>query len=62
MPAFAYRLMFGAHGVRALEHSILGFAGMGPIRETLFGAIEAVSDAERRRRIAQVRALGERGI
>ena len=38
------------------------FAGMGPIRETLFGAIEAVSDAERKRRIAQVRTLGERGI
>jgi putative NADPH-quinone reductase len=62
MPAFAYRLMFGAHGVRALERSILGFAGMGPIRETLFGAIEAVSDSERKRRLAQVRALGERGI
>jgi putative NADPH-quinone reductase len=62
MPVFAYRLMFGGHGVKALERSILGFAGMGPIRETLFGAIEAVDDAERLRRIEHVRALGERGI
>jgi putative NADPH-quinone reductase len=62
MPAFAYRLMFGGHGVKALERSILGFAGMGPIRETLFGAIEAVDDAERRRRIDHVRSLGERGV
>ncbi len=39
MPAVAYKLMFGAHGVRGFESSILGIAGVGPIRETLLGGV-----------------------
>ena len=39
---------FRAHEVRGLEHSVLGFAGMKPVRETLLGMVDAVSDAKRR--------------
>ncbi len=61
MPSLAYRLIFGAHGVESLKHSILGFAGMGPIRTTLFGAIEATGAAGRARMLERVRMLGARG-
>lgn len=37
MPAPLYRLVFGAFGVRALARSVLGFAGIGPVRSTFFG-------------------------
>jgi putative NADPH-quinone reductase len=40
MPALAYKLMFGAHGVRGFESGILGMAGIGPIRETLLGGVD----------------------
>src|SRR6185503_6276168 len=43
MPAAAYKLFFGAHGVRGFESSILGMAGIKPIRETLIGGVGALS-------------------
>lgn len=61
MPALAYRVMFGAHGVRGLEQSILGLAGVRPIRETLLGLIDAVGDQGRARMLAKVRELGRQG-
>ncbi len=61
MPAFFYRWYFGAHGLRSLERNILGFAGIGPIRESLFGMIEGVSDARRRKWLERMRTFGRRG-
>lgn len=58
MPVFFYRWYFGAHGLKSLERSILGFAGIGPIRESLFGMIEQASDAKRRAWLAKLRRLG----
>ncbi|MBL8551592.1 MAG: NAD(P)H-dependent oxidoreductase [Hyphomonadaceae bacterium] len=60
MPALAYRLMFGAHGVKSLEASVLGFAGVRPVRASLLGMIEGAPEMQRRR-IARVRALGAAG-
>ena len=60
MPAFVYRWFFRAHGLKSLERNILGFVGIGPIRETLIGTVEA-SPARRERWLAKLRALGERG-
>jgi putative NADPH-quinone reductase len=37
MPMLIYRWYFRAHGVRGLERSVLKFAGVRPVRETLFG-------------------------
>lgn len=60
MPAFIYRWYFGAHSLKSLRRNILGFCGVGPIRTTLFGGIEAVADAKRKRWLAEVRDLGRR--
>ncbi len=60
MPALAYRLVYMAHGVRGLERNILHFVGIGPVRETLIGMVEGVSDAKRRRWIDRMRQLGAR--
>jgi putative NADPH-quinone reductase len=37
MPALMYRWYFGAYGVRGFERSVLSFAGIKPIRESLYG-------------------------
>ncbi len=58
MPVFFYRWYFGAHGLKSLERSILGFAGIGPIRESLFGMIEQASEVKRRDWLARMRRLG----
>ncbi|MCW5771131.1 MAG: NAD(P)H-dependent oxidoreductase, partial [Rhodospirillaceae bacterium] len=58
MPAFVYRWYFGAHGLKSLERNILAFAGIGPISESLFGMVEAVSAAKRRGWIEAMRRLG----
>lgn len=60
MPAFAYRWIFGAHGVKALKRNILAFCGIGPVRSTLIGGVEAVSWAGRRRALRKMRSLGSR--
>jgi putative NADPH-quinone reductase len=59
MPAWVYRWYFGAHGLRNLQRNIFGFAGIGPVRASLFGAVEAASDARRRSWLAEMRRLGQ---
>ena len=58
MPASLYRWYFGAHSVKSLERNILRFCGIRPVRESLFGMVESVSDATRRKWLAQMRKLG----
>jgi putative NADPH-quinone reductase len=62
MPALIYRWYFRAHGVRALERSILRFAGMKPVRETLLGGVGAADQARRQHWLDQARADGARLI
>lgn len=57
MPALAYRMMFGAHGVQAIAKSILGLAGVSPVRLSLFGMIETNGAAARA--LAAARKLGK---
>ena len=62
MPAFVYRWFYLAHGLRALRRNILGFVGVAPVRETLYGMV-GEADADRRARwLAEMRALGGRAI
>jgi putative NADPH-quinone reductase len=58
MSAFAYRWSYGAHGVRALEKSLFGFAGVAPIRHSLVGAVEDMSARRRRRWLGRMRSFG----
>jgi putative NADPH-quinone reductase len=60
MPAWFYRLFYRAHSLKSLERNILKFCGIGPIRETLIGAVEA-SAAKRRSWLGTMRALGRGG-
>jgi len=62
MPALIYRWYFRAHGVRGLERSVLRFAGMKPVRETLLGMADAVSDAKRRAWLERMRTYGRQLI
>jgi putative NADPH-quinone reductase len=58
MPAFVYRWYYLAHSLRSLERNILGFCGIGPIKDTLIGMVDAVDDTERKKWLSKVQRLG----
>ena len=58
MPAFFYRLWYLGHGVAGMRRNILNFVGIGPVRETLLGMVEGVSDAKRSQWLKKMRELG----
>lgn len=58
MPSLAFRLMFGGHGVRCLSKSILGMAGIKPVRETLIGGVGDLKPTTSAKLLKRVRALG----
>ncbi len=60
MPAFWYRLYFLSHSLRSLERNILKFCGIKPIGESIFGMVEAASDAQRAKWIETTRKLGRK--
>jgi len=60
MPVLFYRWYFGAYGIRSFESSMLSFAGIKPIRESLYGLAFA-DDRKRARWIEDMRRHGERG-
>jgi putative NADPH-quinone reductase len=60
MPVLLYRWYFGAYGVRGFERSMLSFAGIKPIRESLYGL--TLADAKKRAQwIEDMRKHGRRG-
>ncbi|MCP4319851.1 MAG: NAD(P)H-dependent oxidoreductase [Hyphomicrobiales bacterium] len=58
MPALAYRYYFMAHSLKNLQRNILGFVGIKPIRSTVFGMVEQVSDQKRQSWLDKMRELG----
>jgi putative NADPH-quinone reductase len=58
MPALMYRLFFGAHGLKSLERSILTFAGIGPVRESLIGRVADRSQESRAHWLVRMQSLG----
>lgn len=58
MPAFAYRWYFLAHSYRSLKRSMLGIAGVRPVKATFFGGVESADQARRAEWLASVHALG----
>ena len=61
MPVLMYRWYFGAYGVRGFERSMLSFAGIKPIRESLFGLTFA-DDKKRASWLDDMRGFGARGV
>jgi putative NADPH-quinone reductase len=60
MPAWVYRLIYLAHGVRGLNRNILAFVGIRPVRTTMFGLVEAVSPQTREKWLARMAEAGRR--
>ncbi|MEX1107865.1 MAG: NAD(P)H-dependent oxidoreductase [Dongiaceae bacterium] len=58
MPAPAYKLIFGAHGVRGFESGILGMAGFKPVRETLIGGVGELKQARVDALMKRLKSLG----
>jgi putative NADPH-quinone reductase len=58
MPSLAYRVVYRAHSVKALERNILGMCGIAPIRETLIGSVETADAASRARWFRAMQRLG----
>jgi putative NADPH-quinone reductase len=61
MPAWIYRYFFLAHSLRSLERNILKFAGLGPIRQTIIGSVEAIGETERKAWLDRLKRLGRDG-
>jgi putative NADPH-quinone reductase len=61
MPAFVYRWIFFAHSLRSVKRSMLGFTGIKPIRATLIGNIEGMTEARRMAWLDELRGLGTLG-
>lgn len=58
MPAAAYKIFFGAHGVKSFENGILSMAGFKPVRETLIGGAGELSAKRAAALFGRMRALG----
>lgn len=58
MPAAMYRWWYLDRGLAGMRRSILAFVGISPVKETLFGLVETVSDAKRRRWLEHMAELG----
>lgn len=57
MPGFAYRWFYGAHGIRGVARSILGFVGIKPVHVTYIGGVGRGAG----RSIERLRELGRLG-
>ena len=61
MPVMVYRWVYLSHSLRSLERNVLKFAGIGPVRETLFGMADETGERIRNRWISRMSALGRSG-
>ncbi|MFW5660622.1 MAG: NAD(P)H-dependent oxidoreductase [Oceanicaulis sp.] len=60
MPGFAYRLFFGSHSVKGLEAGIFKLSGFSPVKDSVFGLVEAGPE-RRQALLAEARRLGAAG-
>lgn len=58
MPALAFRLLWGAAGVRCLRGGILKIAGVSPVRTSYIGGIEDLGVTGRAKWLARMEDLG----
>lgn len=60
MPALFYRWYFRAHSLKTLKRNMLGACGIAPVRASVIGPVETMSQAERGNWLARVQQLGRR--
>ncbi|QYF92980.1 NAD(P)H-dependent oxidoreductase [Massilia sp. PAMC28688] len=58
MPGFVYRWYFLAHSLKSMKRNILGFVGIGPVRDTIVGLAGKLSADQAQRWLARMAALG----
>lgn len=58
MPAFVFRLWFGAASLKTLRRNIFAFIGIRAVRETVIGGTGEVKPARAAKLLAAMRALG----
>ncbi|HSA61352.1 MAG TPA: NAD(P)H-dependent oxidoreductase [Nitrospiraceae bacterium] len=61
MPAFVYRWIFFAHSLKSLKRNTLWFCGIGPVKSTLIGNIEGMTEKQRAGWLDEMRGLGDVG-
>jgi putative NADPH-quinone reductase len=59
MPAFFYRIFYGAHSLKSLQRNILRFCGFRPVRTTVIGMVEGKREV-RERWLSRMFALGRK--
>lgn len=59
-PAPVYSWFYRAHSLKSLERNILGLCGLGPVRHTIIGMVDA-KWTPRARWLEEMRELGEKG-
>lgn len=62
MPAWYYRLIYGAHSLKAMKVGIFSFVGFRPIAASLIGNVEGQNPAPRKDWLARMRALGAAAV
>ncbi|WP_426173770.1 NAD(P)H-dependent oxidoreductase [Massilia sp. TWR1-2-2] len=62
MPAVVYRVFFRAHGVKSLRRSVLGFAGIAPVADTLIGMTGNMKSRRAARWLDRLFALGRAAV
>ncbi len=61
MPAFVYRWIFFAHSLKSFTRNMLGFCGVGPVKSTIIGSIEGLTERQRDDWLDELRGLGDVG-
>lgn len=61
MPVWFYRLVYGAHSLKAMKVGIFGFVGFKPIRASLIGNVAGRDAAGREQWIERMKSLGATG-
>ncbi|MFC3613950.1 NAD(P)H-dependent oxidoreductase [Lutimaribacter marinistellae] len=60
MPSLFYRWYFGQPGTKLLRRSVLGFAGVRPVRQTLIGMVDKLTPAKAEKLFSHMRDLGRK--
>jgi putative NADPH-quinone reductase len=58
MPALFYRWYYRSHSVKNLQRNILAFCGIAPVRTSMVGMVEGVSNAQRAKWLKKMETFG----
>jgi len=61
MPGFVYRWYFREHSVKSLERNVLKFVGIKPVRTSIIGAVETMTNRQRIRWIDKACRFARQG-